>query len=115
MSAIDIIYKICPKEDWDDACKIGFYSGSEDDLRDGFIHFSTKAQVEKTLSKHFSGQKGLLLLAVDVSYLNPSALKYETSRRGEKYPHLYGKLLPSMVKARYIIELNDVNEHVIDF
>ncbi len=110
----DLIYKICPKGDWDAARKSGVYSGSADDQRDGFIHFSLKHQVRATLDKHFSGRDGLLLLAVATDRLNPEALKYEISRKGEKFPHLYGNLFPSAVVARYTIALSDAGGHIID-
>ena len=110
-----IIYKICPKTEWQDACRTGLYMGSLDDARDGFIHFSTREQVMGTLAKHFAGQSDLLLLAIDVSQLNPQDLKYEGSIGGKKYPHLYGSLCPSAVKEYYIIGLSDVGEHMVDF
>lgn len=87
-----IIYKICPSKEWESALRLGAYKGSKDDLRDGFIHFSSKDQVEGTLAKHFSTQKGLLLLDVDVALLAAGALKWEVSRNGEKFPHLYNDL-----------------------
>ncbi len=99
----DFIYKICPETEWNKACDAGVYTGSPDDKRDGFIHFSLKNQVRGTLAKHFSGQDGLLMLVIDVARLNSSDLKYEISRRGETFPHLYGNLFPSAVKAQYII------------
>ncbi len=89
--------------------------GSRDDVRDGFIHFSTREQVTGTLAKHFAGQGDLLLLAIDVSLLNPQDLKYEGSAGGKKYPHLYGSLCLSAVKEHYIISQNDAGEHIVDF
>ena len=88
----NIIYKICSQKEWQNAKKIGVYKGSKDDLRDGFIHFSSEKQVEGTLNKHFVGQKNLILLDVDVSLLPEAALKWEISRNGEKFPHLYSEL-----------------------
>lgn len=110
----ELIYKICSEEDWRAACHHGVYTGSADDMRDGFIHFSLKGQVKTTLEKHFTGQNNLLLLAVAADKLDPQQLKYEVSRKGEKFPHLYGKLFPSAVIARYTIHLNNANEHIID-
>lgn len=100
----EFIYKICPEKDWDKACETGAYTGSVDDKRDGFIHFSFRHQVRGTLDKHFAGQQGLLLLVVKVDQLEATALKFEISRGGDEFPHLYGNLFPYAVKARYIIE-----------
>ena len=92
MFEVDVIYKICPKSEWDLACEKGVYAGSSDDARDGFIHFSAFDQVTGTLDKHFRDQKELLLLKVAIDQLDPNALKWETSRNGEKFPHLYGEM-----------------------
>lgn len=85
------IYKICPASAWRDAQRAGIYRGSADDTRDGFIHFSTAAQVTETARKHFAGQTDLLLIAVDADALG-AALRFEPSRGGELFPHLYGPL-----------------------
>jgi uncharacterized protein (DUF952 family) len=85
------IYKICPASAWREAERQGVFRGSPVDLRDGFIHFSTAAQVEETARKHFSGQTGLFLIAVDADALG-DALKWERSRNDELFPHLYGEL-----------------------
>jgi uncharacterized protein (DUF952 family) len=85
------IYKICPASAWREAERQGVYRGSADDLRDGFIHFSTAAQVAGTAKKHFSRQIGLFLIAVDADALG-AALRWEVSRGDELFPHLYGEL-----------------------
>ncbi|WP_024577198.1 MULTISPECIES: DUF952 domain-containing protein [unclassified Afipia] len=85
------IYKICPASAWREAERQGAFRGSADDKRDGFIHFSTASQVAGTVAKHFAGQTGLFLIAVDTEALGP-ALKWERSRGGELFPHLYGEL-----------------------
>ena len=85
------IYKICPASAWREAERQGVYRGSADDARDGFIHFSTAAQVMGTARKHFAGQAGLFLIAVDAEALG-EALRMERSRNGELFPHLYGEL-----------------------
>ena len=85
------IYKICPASAWREAERQGAFRGSADDRRDGFIHFSTASQVEGTARKHFAGQTGLLLVAIDGASLG-AALKYEGSRGGALFPHLYGVL-----------------------
>jgi uncharacterized protein (DUF952 family) len=85
------IYKILSESEWQAAQTAGVYRGSALDLRDGFIHFSTGAQVAETATRHFAGQRDLLLLYVDTSALG-DALKWEPSRGGALFPHLYGTL-----------------------
>lgn len=89
MSAI--IYKIVPQALWREAEKKGRFDGAPVDLADGFIHFSTADQVEETAARHFAGQSGLLLAAVDGAKLG-AALRYEPSRGGALFPHLHGTL-----------------------
>ncbi|WP_428037158.1 DUF952 domain-containing protein [Bosea caraganae] len=86
-----LIYKICPEPLWRDAETAGYFAGAPVDLADGFIHFSTAAQARETAAKHFAGQSGLLLIAVDDAKLGP-ALRYEPSRGGALFPHLYTPL-----------------------
>jgi len=86
-----IIYKITPASAWREAERQGVYRGSPDDLRDGYIHFSTASQVAETARKHYFGQTGLFLVAVDADALG-EALRWEPSRNDELFPHLYGEL-----------------------
>lgn len=88
---VRMIYKICPASAWREAERQGVFRGSAVDIRDGFIHFSTAAQVAETARKHFFGQTGLFLIAVDADALG-DALRWETSRNDELFPHLYGEL-----------------------
>lgn len=92
MENLNIIYKICTKDEWEEAMHQGSYKGSADDIRDGFIHFSSDVQVQGTLEKHFKDKKNLLILKIDSGKLPPFQLKWEVSRGGEKFPHLYGDL-----------------------
>ncbi|MGM5029891.1 DUF952 domain-containing protein [Tardiphaga sp. 862_B3_N4_1] len=85
------IYKICPASSWREAERQGIYRGSADDARDGFIHFSTVAQLAETLRKYYFGQTGLFLVAVDADALGDD-LRGESSRGGDLFPHLYGEL-----------------------
>jgi len=87
----DIIYKICAKQDWQAAEQAGVYTGAAIDHRDGFIHFSAAHQVAETLARHFAGQKDLLLIAVKAAALG-GPLRWEPSRGGDLFPHLYGSL-----------------------
>jgi uncharacterized protein (DUF952 family) len=86
-----MIYKICDCAAWDAAARAGVYRGSGVDARDGFIHFSTAAQLGETAARHFAGQTGLMLIAVDGDALG-AALKWEKSRGGDLFPHLYATL-----------------------
>jgi len=95
MSTSSIVYKITPRTEWEAAQRAGVYRGSRDDLRDGFIHFSTKSQVSTTLLRHFAGQHDLLLISFEAAALG-EALRFETSRDGQQFPHLYGQLDPSL-------------------
>jgi uncharacterized protein (DUF952 family) len=85
------IYKICPEPLWRRAEAAGVFTGAPVDLADGFIHFSTAAQVVETARRHFAGQGDLLLIGIDGGKLGP-ALKFEASRGGDLFPHLYAPL-----------------------
>ena len=97
-----VVYKILVRDAWDDACRSGVYHGSADDLRDGFIHLSSRAQLSGTLAKYFLGQNNLLLISFDSSDLG-GKLKWEASRGGKFFPHFYGPL-PTIL-ARSVREI----------
>ncbi len=86
-----IIYKIVTEVAWREAAQAGVFKGAAIDLSDGYIHFSTAKQVEDTAARHFAGQADLVLVAVDTGKLG-DALKYEPSRGGALFPHLYAPL-----------------------
>jgi len=86
-----LIYKIVPRPLWQEAEAGGSFAGAPVDLADGYIHFSTAAQVRETAAKHFAGQQDLLLVAVDAAALG-EALRWEPSRGGALFPHLYAAL-----------------------
>lgn len=86
-----VIYHMCRQEEWQAAEAAGRYEGSSQDRADGFIHFSTAEQVVESAAKHRAGQSGLVLIAVDAAKLG-DALKWEPSRGGALFPHLYGPL-----------------------
>lgn len=88
-----IVYKICPAALWNAAEMAGRFHGAPVDLADGYIHFSTAEQVKETAAKHFAGQTDLLLVAFDADLLG-DALKWEPSRGGALFPHLYAPLDP---------------------
>jgi uncharacterized protein (DUF952 family) len=88
---VPTIYKICSASVWREAERRGTFRGSEVDLSDGFIHFSTARQVAATARKHFAGQNGLFLIAIDADVLGDK-LRWEPAREGALFPHLYGEL-----------------------
>jgi len=88
---VSIIYKICERALWQEAERSGVFQGAPVDARDGFIHFSTAEQVAETAARHFAGARDLVLVAVDADALG-GALRYEASRGGALFPHLYGAL-----------------------
>ena len=105
-----IIYKICRRDEWSAAERERVFRGSPDDLRDGFIHFSTAEQTPGTFEKYFAGQTGLVLVAVDTRSLG-QALKWETSRGGALFPHLYGDLgLDAVLWSRPLASVADFKQ-----
>lgn len=95
------IYKILPRADWTAAHEAGRFEGSQLDRQDGYIHFSTAAQAQETARRHFAGQPGLVVLEVEADDLG-EGLRWEPSRGGDLFPHLYGALAATLV--RYVIE-----------
>jgi len=91
------IYKICPQALWREAETAGVFAGAPVDIADGFIHFSTAEQVAETAVRHFAGQRDLVLAAIEAAALG-AALRYEPSRGGALFPHLYGTLPMSAVR-----------------
>lgn len=91
-----MIYKILTAGEWAAMQAAGRFEGSADDIRDGYIHLSAADQVPATLAKHFAGQSGLTVLAIDEAALGDS-LKWETSRGGALFPHLYAPLMMAHV------------------
>ena len=89
-----MIYHMCHAEEWAAAVAAGVYHGSSQDRADGFMHFSTAMQIVESARRHRAGQDGLLLLAIDAARLG-DRLKWEPSRGGDLFPHLYGPLDPA--------------------
>jgi uncharacterized protein (DUF952 family) len=108
---VNVIYKICPIPLWRVAERAGVFHGSEVDRRDGFIHFSSADQVVETAGKHFAGQVGLLLVRVDGTKLG-DRLKWEPSRGGALFPHLYGDLELTAVTRVEPLPLGPDGRHV---
>lgn len=105
------IYKISPRTPWQTAEQSGVYTGSPDDVRDGFIHFSTAEQARGTAAKFFMGQGDLMIAAIDAAALG-DALKWEASRGGMLFPHLYGPLPMRAVLWTKPLPLGDDGTHV---
>lgn len=105
------LYKICPEAMWRSAEREGVFDGAPVDLADGFIHLSTAGQVSETAARHFAGQTDLVLLAVDPGALG-DALRYEPSRGGAYFPHLYGPLPLAAVGEAVALRLGPDGRHV---
>lgn len=104
------IYKICRLDEWAEAERAGVFRGSPDDKRDGFIHFSTAVQIPETVEKYFAGESDLVLVAVDAAKLG-AALKWEPSRGGALFPHLYGDLsLTAVLWSRALASITDFKQ-----
>ncbi|MCX8995993.1 DUF952 domain-containing protein [Rhizobiaceae bacterium BDR2-2] len=106
-----VVYKIVPAPLWDEARQKGLFEGAPVDLADGFIHFSTAAQVKETAARHFAGQTDLLLVAVDARVLG-EALVFEPSRGGDLFPHLYASLPFSAVLSETALPLGEDGLHI---
>lgn len=105
------IYKICPQALWRNAEKTGRFDGAPVDLADGFVHFSSGEQVRETAARYFSGQRDLLLIAVDPEALGDK-LRWEPSRGGALFPHLYGTLPMSAVRSVMPLPLGADGSHI---
>jgi uncharacterized protein (DUF952 family) len=106
-----IIYKICTAAEWREAERADVFRGSAIDVKDGFIHFSTAEQASETAQKHFTGQRDLVLIAVDADALGDK-LKWEPSRGGALFPHLYGALDLKAARQVDSLPLDDSGRHV---
>ncbi len=106
-----LIYHMCRRAEWQAAEQAGAYRGSSQDAADGFIHFSTAAQIEASAAKHRAGQDDLVLIAVDPAALG-AALKWEASRGGAPFPHLYGALPVDRVRWIRPLPLGAAGRHV---
>jgi uncharacterized protein (DUF952 family) len=104
-SSVQYVYKIANRAMWENACRLGTFRGSADDLRDGFIHLSAPAQIAGTLAKHFKGQTDLVLIKLETEALG-GALKWERSRGGDLFPHLYAGLPTAAARAVEPLDLD---------
>jgi uncharacterized protein (DUF952 family) len=106
-----MIYHMCPADTWQQAVRSGAYDGTADDQRDGFIHFSTAEQIAESARRHRAGQAGLVLIAVESDRL-ADRLKWEKSRGGALFPHLYGPLDPGEAASIRPLPLGPNGEHI---
>jgi uncharacterized protein (DUF952 family) len=106
-----MIYKIVPGPLWSAARAAGSFTGAPVDVTDGYIHFSTAEQVGETAAKHFAGQSDLLLIAVPVDVLG-DRLRWEPSRGGALFPHLYAGLPVSAARWVKPLPLGPGGVHV---
>jgi uncharacterized protein (DUF952 family) len=93
MQTPELIYKVATRASFESDTDGGGYRGMPVDHSDGFMHFSTREQLEETLRRHFAGQGDLLLLAIRTADL-AADLRWEPSRGGALFPHLYDRPLP---------------------
>ena len=100
------IYKLLTRPEWLAASDAGVFTGSPVDLADGFIHFSTAAQAPETGRKYFSGVEGLVAVAFEAETLG-DGLKWEPSRGGDLFPHLYGPLPTALAVEAMPVELDE--------
>ena len=106
----ELVFKIVGAAEWRAAEVAGAFVGSEVDRADGFIHFSSAAQAPETAEKWFKGRKDLILVAIDAVALGVK-LKWEPSRGGDLFPHLFGPLPMSAVVWSRPLSLGDDGRH----
>jgi uncharacterized protein (DUF952 family) len=99
------VFKVASRTAWQDACRSGAFAGSDDDLRDGFIHLSTRDQLAGTLAKHFRGKYDLVLIQLETDLLGEE-LRWEISRGGAAFPHLYAALPTAIARSVHALQLD---------
>ncbi len=102
---MQLLYKILSAAEWRDASSRGVFEGSAVDLKDGFIHLSTAGQARETAARHFAGQDGLVLVAFAEQLLQP--LKWEPSRGGALFPHVYGPIATGLAAEVHPLPLEN--------
>lgn len=105
-----VIYKIISAPEWRAAEAEGVFHGAAIDLADGYIHFSAAEQVAETAAKHFAGKSDLVLVSIDADRLG-DALKWEVSRGGALFPHLYAPLSLDAVTRVALLPLGPDGRH----
>jgi uncharacterized protein (DUF952 family) len=110
---LTLIYKIASGEEWRAAQASGRFEGAPVDLADGYIHFSTAEQARETAAKHFAGRDGLVLIALEAESLGDK-LKWEASRGGQLFPHLYRSFLVTEALWARLLPLRADGSHDFD-
>jgi uncharacterized protein (DUF952 family) len=103
---VSLVYKIIGRQAWEEASARGRFDGASVDIRDGYIHLSTGSQVQETARLHFHGQPDLVVVAFEAERFG-DALKWELSRGGQLFPHLYGVLDPALGLSVRAIPLDE--------
>ena len=106
-----IIFKVVSRSEWQEAQEAGAFHGSPLDLADGFIHLSSAAQVVSTVQNYFAGRDDLVLVSVDTECLGDT-LRWEVSRGGALFPHIYGDLPMTSVLKAVPLKLQKDGTHV---
>ena len=104
-------YKILTAEQYDQFKADGVFKGAPIDLQDGYIHMSTRDQAAETAAKHFAEQDRLVMLMIDLAPFG-EAIKWEVSRGGALFPHLYGDLPIGAVAGKVILRLDDAGNNL---
>ena len=99
------IYKILRAAEWQQASATTAYAGSADDIRDGFIHFSTGAQLQGTLDKYYRSEKQVRIAAFEPTQFQNDTLRWEPSRGGDLFPHLYCALNIQLAVASWSVDI----------
>jgi uncharacterized protein (DUF952 family) len=107
-----LIFKVLTADQWDEIQREGWFEGAPVDLADGYMHFSTAAQLPETLAKHFAGESGLVVAAADTDALD-DALKWEPSRGGDLFPHLYRGFFLAEIAWTEPLLLDTGDRHVL--
>ncbi|KAA5606094.1 DUF952 domain-containing protein [Roseospira marina] len=106
-----LVYRLCHADDWQAAVRAGTFTGTDVDTRDGFVHLSAADQVEETARRHYADVRPLILVAVDTARV-VGDLRWERSRDGAAFPHLYGSIpLEAVLSALPLAE--DRDHHLI--
>lgn len=100
------IYKILTEQQWQDMQSTGVYQPSPDDLRDGFVHLSSAAQLSGTIAKYYDDIFPIFVLQIDPEAVS-DGLKWEVSRAGDKFPHYYGTMTISMIEKQIQLDMID--------
>jgi uncharacterized protein (DUF952 family) len=107
----DDIYKILRESEWAELQRLGEFRGSADDRCDGFIHLSTKAQIQGTLDKHYQDAGDIILAEIKAGGLG--CLKYEISRGGAEFPHLYGTLSGKHITRHWVLSPDSKGRYAV--